>query len=215
MGRDAKEQTEPLPYRVRDDFLSAAEISFYHVLSTVVGTQAAVCAKVRLADLFFVSRPKENLSYFNRITQRHVDFLLCDPGSMKPLLGIELDDASHRRRDRKDRDEFVDRTFKAAGLPLLRFPAQNAYNTREVDAMIRRSLVPREAESDKTVESEEVSETDADAPDPLCPKCGASMVVRIARRGAHQGTRFYGCRNYPKCREMIPLREQPVSPAIR
>ena len=28
---------EPLPFRLRDDFLSAAEISFYHILLSAVG----------------------------------------------------------------------------------------------------------------------------------------------------------------------------------
>jgi hypothetical protein len=59
----------PLPYRVRDDFLSPAELSYLRVLKSVLGSKAAVCAKVRLADLLFVARPNENLGYFNRIAQ--------------------------------------------------------------------------------------------------------------------------------------------------
>jgi hypothetical protein len=50
----------PLHYRVRDDFLSAAELSFYHVLRILVGDNAVVQSKVGLADIFFVSRPNEN-----------------------------------------------------------------------------------------------------------------------------------------------------------
>ncbi len=33
-----------------------------------------------------------------------------------------------------------------------------------------------------------------------CPKCGASLVLRTATRGANAGNQFYGCSNYPKCR---------------
>ncbi len=40
---------------------------------------------------------------------------------MRPLVGIELDDASHRRARRQRRDRFVDEVFAAAGLPLQRF----------------------------------------------------------------------------------------------
>lgn len=47
-----------LPYRIRDDFLSAAELSFYRVLLNAVGDRAVVCPKVNLADLFFVVQPK-------------------------------------------------------------------------------------------------------------------------------------------------------------
>ena len=37
---------------------------------------------------------------------------------------------------------------------------------------------------------------------PLCPSCGVPMVLRTARRGGHLGEQFYGCANYPKCRQM-------------
>lgn len=41
---------------------------------------------------------------------------------------------------------------------------------------------------------------------PLCPKCGVPMVLRTASRGEHRGEAFYGCPNYPQCREIVPLR---------
>ena len=70
-----------LPYRLRDDFLSRAEFSFYSVLVQSVGSKAVVCPKVNLADIFFVSRPNENQRYRNKIDRKHVDFLLCDPAT--------------------------------------------------------------------------------------------------------------------------------------
>lgn len=33
-----------------------------------------------------------------------------------------------------------------------------------------------------------------------CPRCGADLVRRVARRGKHVGTAFLGCRAYPRCR---------------
>jgi restriction system protein len=36
---------------------------------------------------------------------------------------------------------------------------------------------------------------------PTCPKCGLTMVERVARRGKNAGNRFYGCSQYPKCKE--------------
>jgi hypothetical protein len=41
-----------------------------------------------------------------------------------PMLGIELDDLSHQRADRKERDMFVNRLFASTGVPLLRLPVQ-------------------------------------------------------------------------------------------
>lgn len=34
----------------------------------------------------------------------------------------------------------------------------------------------------------------------VCPKCGGTLVLRRARRGANAGSQFWGCDNYPKCR---------------
>jgi very-short-patch-repair endonuclease len=121
---------------LRDDFLSPAEFSAYKVLSSVSSTRFTVQSKVRLADIFFVARPNENVGFFNRITQKHLDFLVCDSITMKPLLGIELDDSSHHRNNRQERDDFVESVFQVAGLPLLRVQVQREYNTREVAAQI-------------------------------------------------------------------------------
>jgi restriction system protein len=35
---------------------------------------------------------------------------------------------------------------------------------------------------------------------PTCPRCNATMVERVAHRGAHAGERFWGCSTYPACR---------------
>lgn len=110
----------PPPYRLRDDFLSPAEFPFYKVLSSLVGASLTIESKVRLADVCFVARPYENFAYFNRITRKHLDFLVCDATTMKPLFGVELDDSSHDRTDRQERDQFVEDVCKVAGLPLLR-----------------------------------------------------------------------------------------------
>lgn len=38
---------------------------------------------------------------------------------------------------------------------------------------------------------------------PTCPSCGVPMILRTARKGAHAGSQFYGCPNYPKCRRVV------------
>lgn len=35
---------------------------------------------------------------------------------------------------------------------------------------------------------------------PVCPWCGASLVLRVAKTGSRTGQQFWGCSNYPKCR---------------
>ena len=83
-----------LPYRLRDDFLSPAERNFYLVLRTAVSDWGIICPKVSLKDLFYVKSkdPSQYRIYTNKIDRKHIDFLLCDPKTARPLLGIELDD---------------------------------------------------------------------------------------------------------------------------
>lgn len=187
----------PLPYRLRDDFLSPAEVSFYHVLRTVCAERFTVCTKVNLRDLFFVANPHQNQAARNRIDRKHVDFLLCEPGSMRPQAGIELDDASHSRADREERDALLAQVFEAAGLPLVRFAAQHAYVIEEVAARI--GAVFGEESSLAPEPVAEAAEPEVVAV-PQCPKCGVTMVMR---RGP--GGQFFGCRNYPRCRATVGI----------
>jgi restriction system protein len=34
----------------------------------------------------------------------------------------------------------------------------------------------------------------------VCPKCGANLVERTAKKGPNAGSKFLGCDNYPRCR---------------
>ena len=203
-GKEADSATEALPYRLTDEFLSPAERSFHGVLTNVVGGQAVVCPKVNMADVFYVVRQKENFSYRGRIAQKHLDFLLCDPKTMHPMVGIELDDASHARQDRQDRDAFVDRVFQTAELPLIHVPAKHSYNPNELSAQLA-SYLGKAPESPSTMQVEPAKSPVTGSAAPLCRKCGVPMVVRTAGRGDNQGKQFYGCPNYPKCKETVPI----------
>ena len=63
-----------------------------------------------------------------RISQKHLDFVLYDRTDARVIAAVELDDRSHDRRDRRERDEFVDRTLVAAGVVLIRFRAAANYD---------------------------------------------------------------------------------------
>jgi restriction system protein len=34
----------------------------------------------------------------------------------------------------------------------------------------------------------------------LCPRCGAELVLRTAKKGPNKGDQFYGCSSFPQCR---------------
>lgn len=80
------DEAEELPYLLRDDFFSDAETSFFHLLEYALADKYAIFPKVSLSEIFFVSRPYINLSHYNKINRKHVDFLLCEPSSIRPML---------------------------------------------------------------------------------------------------------------------------------
>lgn len=213
--REVPPQAPPelFPYRLQRHFLSPAELNFHQVLTGVVSDRLMICPKVSLGDLFYPKTDDRaaNTAWRNRIDRKHVDFLLCDPQTVRPLLGIELDDASHREPARQDRDQFVDEVFSAAGLPLYRVPVQYAYSTRDLAAGLARLLGP---DTPLTAPDPGLSSLAPLLPEPACPQCGRPMVLRTVRRqGPHYGNQFWGCSIYPKCRGVLPLTSSPKSEA--
>src|SRR5262245_14582161 len=70
-------QGSPSPsYSLRDDFLSRAEVSFFHILRRVVADEQLIFPKVRLADLVYPPTQEERQGAWNRISRKHVDFVL-------------------------------------------------------------------------------------------------------------------------------------------
>ena len=213
-------QDEAFPYHLRDDFLSPAELGFYHVLRNTVADWAMVCPKVSLKDLFFAQTGDygQNRSWMNRIDRKHVDFLLCDPRTMRPLMGVELDDASHERPSRQERDRFVEQVFAVAGLPLVQIPVRNSYDTRKLatclgskagvtEPAIIASTTPGAEKADPVIVHSPVATLSSEPPP--CPKCGAPMTVRVVtKEGSHKGKQFWGCPNFPKCRGVREIKGQ-------
>jgi hypothetical protein len=200
-----KTTTEPeqLPYLVRDDFLSAAEANFFHILQNALQGRQLICPKVSLGDLFYVRQPNQNMIYYNKISRKHVDFLLCDPKTLQPTLGIELDDSSHNQPDRIERDAFVEEVFAAAGLPLVRVPVRTSYSTQELAQLFKNALGTKSASTSPSGADENRAWSSPEAP--FCPNCGRPMVRRTARRGPNAGQEFFGCPNYPKCQTVIAI----------
>ncbi len=126
-----------LPYRQRGKLITKSELRFYRALYKAVQDDFEIFAMVRIADLLRVEEDTPNYrKWLNKILAKHIDFVICDPGSLEPKVCIELDDRSHERPDRVERDEFVDAAFESAGLPLIRIAVQKSYPVRELREMI-------------------------------------------------------------------------------
>lgn len=195
--KDEKSSKIEYPYHQVDEFISAAELNFFFNLKSVVGDSAHIFSKVKLSDLFYAKTGDfgKNRTYTNKIDRKHVDFLLCDPKTLKPILGIELDDKSHQRADRQERDDFVNHVFEAAKLPLMHVSVQRSYSQSELKSKLSAYLSGKQIIEEQSEQVEESS--------PRRPKCGSEMALRTARRGDNQGGKFWGCSRYPECRGIV------------
>ncbi len=129
------------PYDKRPSLLTEAERKFFHALREAVDGAWSLQAMVRLADILQVRQDApQRQAWTNRILAKHLDFVLCDHDRLDMVLAIELDDKTHDRKDRQQRDRFVNDALAAARLPLLRVPVSDSYDPaklrEKIDALV-------------------------------------------------------------------------------
>ena len=135
--------TEPTVYiESVESLVTPAEQRFYEALDEAVDGRLLILSKVRVADLLSVTSESRSARYrvFRSIASKHVDFVLVEAKNLRPLAAIELDDSTHRRLDRRKRDELLDDLFAKANLPLIRFKTGSTYNPRSIEAQIEEAL---------------------------------------------------------------------------
>ena len=120
---------EALPFVRVGSILTNAELNYYKALKKAIGDQAIICPKVRLADFLQVPNFTKNpMRYFNMISSKHVDFLICEATTMSPIFIIELDDPSHNRPKNRESDIFKNNAFNTAKIEIIRVPVASTYN---------------------------------------------------------------------------------------
>lgn len=131
------------PYVPAGPLFTKAELNFYRYLIKVVDNRALVFGKVRIAD---VIQPKESIKGAKRVTalskiaQKHFDFVLVNPHTSQILAAIELNDKSHDRKDRVERDKLVRDAMKSSNIPLIEVPAGKTYDLANLFRLIAPSL---------------------------------------------------------------------------
>ena len=207
ISRNAGHATNEYPYRKLDVLFSPAERSFFGVLSQAASKDALILGKVRVAD---VITPKKGVSRsnwqkaFNKISNKHFDFILCDKNDLSILCAIELNDCSHNNKKRKDRDAFLEGACQSANVPLIQIKAQSAYNINEIKKSLALYL-PGNTTSDLVREPVSLGKVikhqqpDSGEEKP-CPNCLSILVKKTAKRGENAGNEFWACSAFPKCR---------------
>ena len=193
----AETDTQRLPYRLREPFLSSTELALFRLLTDLMGNRYSICPKVSLNDVFYIVRPNENVHFFSKLFRKHIDFLLCDKKTLVPAFGVELVRQISKGGARAS-DKFLQDLFANAGLPLVHVPSSESYEPTYVITLFQLAMV----------KNSESTPLRAERPTdfvPHCPVCGKMMVLRFERNGSAIGKKYYGCMDSPRCAGIVPI----------
>ncbi len=90
-------------------------------------------------------------------------------------------------------------------------------NTKNIDEVATKKEAPLVAPPPPSVATAPVVSTQALVEDKVtCSKCNSDMAIKIAKTGPNAGNKFYGCTNFPRCKNTKNIEEvetkQPVVP---
>ncbi len=119
-------------YRLRKHIMTSREEYFYKMLCEIFQNRWYVLPQVGLSTLLNHEVSGQNwYGAFQHINRKTVDYVLLSKSDLSVVCAIELDDYTHDRRSRKQRDSEVERIFKSVNLPLVRF--RNISNLSQQD----------------------------------------------------------------------------------
>lgn len=185
------------PYRLREHFLSVPEVALFRLLQKMAGERYVICPKVALTDIFTIVRPNENVHFYNKIFRKHVDFLLCDPKTLKPAIAVELVKAVAKAETRPN-DQFMEELFLSEGIPLVHVPLGGNY---EVSDLVNLFTIAVMKSRERALRRDSPAEESV----PMCPICGKMMVLRMYREGPKAGRKYYGCMDSPRCAGVVAV----------
>ena len=130
----AGSQNDKPPYFKKRTLLEEKEQVLFHRLIEAM-PEHYVMAQVRLADIVGVKKCDNWQTWFNKVSRKSVDFVVCDK-SFVVLACIELDGETHEQADRKKADNAKDEALQAAGIPIVRIEANLLPTASEIKSML-------------------------------------------------------------------------------
>lgn len=138
-----QQEEKTLPFKRKDFLLNIPERKFFESLQQIIPAEYVVFPQIVLSNIVKVSSSrKEFWTYQNKINRKTIDFVIFEKQYLKPVIGIEYDGKTHNRKDRQERDEFVNRVLESAGIKSLHIKHQKNINFEEVKNKINELLVP-------------------------------------------------------------------------
>lgn len=127
---------------LRETVLLERQAVLYRSLVSALSTDAVVFAKVRLADFLKLDNGGNDLKFAIKMDRKFVDFLLCDPQTMKPLAVVEMSSSPTKSDSRSQtKDPFVMQSLRSAKVKLLRIEARSHYAIDELRTLLLDKIV--------------------------------------------------------------------------
>lgn len=108
-------------YYAKSYVMTSRENECFKILNEIFSSKWFVVPQVHLSALLDYRVKGQNWNAaFRHINGKSVDFVLIGKESYKVICVIELDDSTHSKPDRIERDAEIERMFKEARIPLAR-----------------------------------------------------------------------------------------------
>lgn len=131
-------------YKAKRYVITLNELKFYNVLTEIAKElDLFIFAQVSLYNILQTKSDldyKTKTIYFNKIASKSIDFVLVDKKDCRIKLCIELDDSTHNKKARIERDEFINKLFKDLEINLLRYPVYQIYYKETLKRKIEEAM---------------------------------------------------------------------------
>lgn len=123
-------------YKLKEEFITENEFRLYKTLKKLAyDLQLNLFTQVALNRIIEVNNRRNQQQLKNRIDRKSIDFVLYDENMKKVVCCIELDDSSHERSDRRERDKFLDDKLRGI-VKLIHVKVQKYYDYEELKKQI-------------------------------------------------------------------------------
>lgn len=124
-------------YYAKPYVMTSRENECFKTLNEIFSSKWFVVPQVHLSALLDYRVKGQNWNAaFRHINGKSVDFVLIGKESYKVICVIELDDSTHSKPDRIERDAEIERMFKEARIPLARIGGFESMTKSEIAKVI-------------------------------------------------------------------------------
>ena len=124
-------------YYAKSYVMTSRENECFKILNEIFSSKWFVVPQVHLSALLDYKVKGQNWNAaFRHINGKSVDFVLIGKESYKVVCAIELDDSTHSKPDRKERDIEIERMFKGARIPLARISKFESMTKPEIAKVV-------------------------------------------------------------------------------